>query len=246
MHSPVPFRWCGTLFDLHFHPPDTPALTARTTRRALGAAMKNSRISRPMIVAILVMFGAWLALGFFLNGRQTGWASGFFFIAIARVLLMAGLVICLIATGISWCMKVKAEAGRKIAAGAGVIAALIIATLSALVAAAGVWDVAYGRGGSGEWSGLGELFVFVVCIPGGIAALESGVADWREVRASDVAGCSPAVTRHSCAATANPIPNFHPLALGNQNPFGNYSGADDGNADVARGGTLLRRIHKFP
>ena len=171
MHSPVPFRWCGTLFDLHFHPPDTPALTARTTRRALGAAMKNSRISRPMIVAILVMFCAWLALGFFLNGRQTGWASGFFFIAIARVLLMAGLVICLIATGISWCMKVKAEAGRKIAAGAGVIAALIIATLSALVAAAGVWDVAYGRGGSGEWSGLGELFVFVVCIPGGIAAL---------------------------------------------------------------------------
>ena len=171
MHSPVPFRWCGTLFDLHFHPPDTPALTPRTTRRALGAAMKNSRISRPMIVAILVMFCAWLALGFFLNGRQTGWASGFFFIAIARVLLMAGLVICLIATGISWCMKVKAEAGRKIAAGAGVIAALIIATLSALVAAAGVWDVAYGRGGSGEWSGLGELFVFVVCIPGGIAAL---------------------------------------------------------------------------
>lgn len=171
MHSPVPFRWCGTLFDLHFHPPDTPALTPRTTRRALGAAMKNSRISRPMIVAILVMFGAWLALGFFLNGRQTGWASGFFFIAIARVLLMAGLVICLIATGISWCMKLKAEAGRKIAAGAGAIAALIIATLSALVAAAGVWDVAYGRGGSGEWSGLGELFVFVVCIPGGIAAL---------------------------------------------------------------------------
>ena len=171
MHSPVPFRWCGTLFDLHFHPPDTPALTPRTTRRALDTAMKNSRISRPMIVAILVMFGAWLALGFFLNGRQTDWASGFFFIAIARVLLMAGLVICLIATGISWCMKVKAEAGRKIAAGAGVIAALIIATLSALVAAAGVWDVAYERGGSGEWSGLGELFVFVVCIPGGIAVL---------------------------------------------------------------------------
>lgn len=48
-----------------------------------------------MIVAILVMFGAWLALGFFINGRQTGWASGFFFIAIARVLLIAGLVVCL-------------------------------------------------------------------------------------------------------------------------------------------------------
>ncbi len=86
----------------------------------------------------------------------------------------------------------------------------------------------------------------LVLLPGRRAALESGVADWREVRASDVAGCSPAVTRHSCAATANPIPNFHPLALGNQNPFGNYSGADDGNADVARGGTLQRRIHNFP
>ena len=150
---------------------DTPVLTPRSTRRAMCPVMNNSRVSRPMIVAILMMFGAWLALGFYLNGRQTGWASGFFFIAIARWLLMAGVIICLLATGIAWCMKVKAAAGRKIAVGAGAIAALIIAALSAFVAACGVWDVAYGRGGGGEWSGLGVLFVFVVCIPGGIAAL---------------------------------------------------------------------------
>jgi len=133
--------------------------------------MKPGRISRPMIVAILVMFGAWLALGFVGNVGNSSWASGFLFINIARMLLVAGMIICLIATGIAWCMKVKTAAGEKIKAGAGALAALIIAVLAALVAGGGVWDAAYGRGGSGEWSGLGDLFVFAVCIPGGIAAL---------------------------------------------------------------------------
>ena len=92
------------------------------------------------------------------------------------MLLMAGIIICLIATGIAYCMKVKAAAGEKIRAGAGALAALIIGMLAALVAGAGVWDAAYGRGGSGEWSGLGDLFVFAICIPGGIAALVMAVS----------------------------------------------------------------------
>jgi uncharacterized membrane protein len=134
--------------------------------------MKPGRISRPMIVAILVMFGAWLALSFVGNGRQSSWAaSGYLFINIARMLLMAGIIICLIATGIAWCKGAKAAAGEKLRAGAGALAALIIASLAAFVAGAGVWDAAYGRGGSGEWSGLGELMAYAICLPGGIAAL---------------------------------------------------------------------------
>ena len=134
--------------------------------------MNPGRISRPMIVAILVMFGAWLALGFVANGGQSSLAApAYLFINIARMLLMAGIIICLIATGIAWCKGAKAAAGEKLRAGAGALVALIISMLTALVAGAGVWDAAYGRGGSGEWSGLGELFVYAICLPGGIAAL---------------------------------------------------------------------------
>ena len=125
-----------------------------------------------MIIAIVVMFGAWLALGFAGNGVKLGWASsGNIFINIARMLLLTGIIICLIATGIAWCMRLKSAAGEKLRAGGGALAALIIAILAALVAGAGVWDAAYGRGGSGEWSGLGELMVYAICLPGGIAAL---------------------------------------------------------------------------
>ena len=129
-----------------------------------------------MIVAILVMFGAWLALGFAASDGKAGWATGFFFVGIARMLLVAGMIICLVAAAIAWCMRMKTAAGEKIRAGAGALAALIIAMLAALVAGGGVWDAAYGRGGSGEWSGLGDLFVFAICIPGGIAALVMAVS----------------------------------------------------------------------
>jgi hypothetical protein len=124
-----------------------------------------------MIGAILVMFGAWLVLGFITNDGHSSWAAGFFFINVARMLLVAGIIICLVATGIAYCMKVKAAAGEKIRAGAGALAALLIAALATLVAGAGVWEAACGRGGGGEWSGLGDLFVFAICVPGGIAAL---------------------------------------------------------------------------
>ena len=134
--------------------------------------MKLGRVSPAMIVAILVMFGAWIGLGFVLRTGQSSWAvSAFFFISIARMLLLGALVVGLAAAGIACCMKPNPATEEKRTTGAGAIAALIIAALAVLVAGCGVYDAAYGRGGSGEWSGLGELFVYAVSIPGGIAAL---------------------------------------------------------------------------
>jgi len=125
-----------------------------------------------MITAILTMLAAWFALGFLGTGGHGSWATpGFLLIGIARMLLIAGVVICLLATGIAWCFHRKPETEGKSPAAPGTVAALIIASLSAVVASGGVWDSAFGRGTSGEWSGLGELFVFVIAIPGGISAL---------------------------------------------------------------------------
>lgn len=134
--------------------------------------MKPRRISPVMIIAILAMSVAWLALRFVGNGGSPSMSpASSLFIGIARMLLAAGIIICLIATALSWFLKPKQEPAAKRTAGAGALAAIMIALVSALVAGTGVWDAAYGRGGSGEWSGLGELFVYAIAIPGGIAAL---------------------------------------------------------------------------
>jgi hypothetical protein len=55
------------------------------------------------------------------------------------------------------------------------IVALIIAFLAALLAGAGAYDAGYGSGGSGEWAGFGDLFVFVISIGGGLIALLSAI-----------------------------------------------------------------------
>ena len=138
---------------------------------AHNQTMKSLRIRR-IIIPLIVMFALWLGLDIFLKTQSGAWAAtGFFFASIAKVLLMAGIVIYVIAAVIAF-FRNRGQASEKMQAiHTGPIAALLIVILSVLVALLGVWDAAYGKGGSGEWSGLGDLLVFAISIPGGLVAL---------------------------------------------------------------------------
>jgi hypothetical protein len=130
----------------------------------------------PRIPKIFVAVGAMLLLWIGLDVAQRilgqSSATSFFFINLAKVLLIAGIVICSIAGVIAFALgQRRTDTGEKKHAHGGPIAATIIGVIAFLVAAIGVLDVVEGGGSSGEWSGLGVLFVFVISIPGAITTL---------------------------------------------------------------------------
>ena len=125
-----------------------------------------------VVIPIIVMFALWLGLDIFLKTQHGSWAAtGFFFASIAKMLLMAGIVIYVVAVLITFFRNRGHASEERAVTHTGPIAAMFIVILAVLVALLGVWDAAYGKGGSGEWSDLGDLFVFAISIPGGLVAL---------------------------------------------------------------------------
>jgi len=129
--------------------------------------MMPRRVSLPMIFAIAAMFVARLALGLVSHGDSIGMLLA----GVARMLLTTGMVVCVFATVIAYCFGPRQGVPEKPKAGAGVVAAMILALLAAGVAGLAAWDAAYGKGGSGEWEGLGDLVVFAFALTGGVASL---------------------------------------------------------------------------
>ena len=134
---------------------------------SLCAAMKKRRVSLPMTFAIVAMSVAWLALGFVGEAAKGGWLL----LGIARMLLVAGMAVCVLAVAITYCFGSKPVSPEKPKAGAGVVVALLLGLLAAGVAALGAWDAACGAGGGGEWAGLGDLVVFAFALTGGVVSL---------------------------------------------------------------------------
>ncbi len=131
--------------------------------------------------SVFIMLALWIGLAFlqhlaFLRqNQQPTWGAIYFFVSLVRNLLMPAIVICTIAGLIALALNQTRTAGEKPPIHAGPIVVLIFATLLALIGLLGVWDAYQGRGGSGEWSKLGDFLMLVTMIPGGLAALASAI-----------------------------------------------------------------------